>query len=619
MRLTASGTIEGLSRRRHFWLLVFDSTVWVVAVAFAAVARMDFQFGSVQWGPTMAVAAIAAVLFAAVAWVTRLHDGRSPLGSLDETIRLAASAICVGVAVYLANLLLLHLVPRSVPLIATLGAVVAMAWGRALVRAIRENASLADQAGRGQPVLVIGAGSGGRQLVKSMRRDPASRWSPVGVLDDDRHKRHLHIDGVPVIGPVSDLVAAAAATGVSTVVVAIPSASAELLRDISARATDARLTVKILPGVNELLGGRVGIQDVRDINIPDLLGRRQIDTDVASIAGYLTGQRVLVTGAGGSIGSELCRQISRWEPAHLIMLDRDESALHAVQLSIEGRALLDSHDIVLADIRDRDRIMEIFTERRPQVVFHAAALKHLPMLEQYPAEAVKTNIWGTQTVLEAAAAAGVERFVNISTDKAANPTSVLGYSKRIAEGLTAAMAERATGTYLSVRFGNVLGSRGSVLTAFAAQIAAGGPVTVTHPDVTRYFMTVDEAVQLVIQAAVLGRAGEALVLDMGEPVRIDAMARQLIELAQQPIEIVYTGLREGEKMDEELFSTGERAIRSDHPLIAHVEVPPTTSVGLRSSHSGHQAASVIRTLQERCHSMAETTKGMNRHDGLLTG
>ena len=573
MRLTASRAIEGLSRRRHFWLLVFDSVVWIVAVAFAAVARMDFQFGSVEWGPTMAIAAITAILFAAVAWVTRLHDGRSPLGSLDETIRLAASAICVGVAVYLANLLVLHLVPRSVPLIATLCAVVTMAWGRALVRAIRENAILVDRTRPGQPVLVVGAGSGGRQLVKSMRRDPASRWSPVGILDDDRHKRHLQIDGVPVIGPISDLPAAADAAGASTVVVAIPSASAELLRDISARAADAHLTVKILPGVNELLGGRVGIQDVRDINIPDLLGRRQIDTDVASIAGYLTGQRVLVTGAGGSIGSELCRQISRWNPAHLIMLDRDESALHAVQLSIEGRALLDSHDIVLADIRDRERIFEIFTERRPQVVFHAAALKHLPMLEQYPAEAVKTNIWGTQTVLEAAEATGVERFVNISTDKAANPTSVLGYSKRIAEGLTAAMAQRAGGTYLSVRFGNVLGSRGSVLTAFAAQIAAGGPVTVTHPDVTRYFMTVDEAVQLVIQAAVLGHGGEALVLDMGEPVRIDAMARQLIAISRKDIPIIYTGLRVGEKMNECLLAEGETDVRPLHPLVSHILVP----------------------------------------------
>ncbi|HVK44392.1 MAG TPA: nucleoside-diphosphate sugar epimerase/dehydratase, partial [Micropruina sp.] len=603
MRLTASTAIEGMSRRRHFWLLVFDSTVWILAVAFAALARMDFQFASVRWSPTMLIAGITVVLFAIVAWVTRLHDGRSPLGSLDETIRLAAAALCVGVAVYLANLLFLQLVPRSVPLIATVCAVVAMAWGRALVRAIRENSTIGDPAGRGQPVLVIGAGSGGRQLVKAMRRDPASRWSPVGILDDDRHLRHLRIDGVPVIGPISELADAAVRSDASTVVVAIPSAPAELLREISATATDAGLTVKVLPGVNELLGGRVGIQDVRDINIPDLLGRRQIDTDVASIAGYLTGQRVLVTGAGGSIGSELCRQISRWNPAHLIMLDRDESALHAVQLSIEGRALLDSHDIVLADIRDRERIIELFRERRPQVVFHAAALKHLPMLEQYPAEAVKTNIWGTQTVLEAAEAANVERFVNISTDKAANPTSVLGYSKRVAEGLTAAMAERASGTYLSVRFGNVLGSRGSVLTAFAAQIAAGGPVTVTHPDVTRYFMTVDEAVQLVIQAAVLGQDGEALVLDMGKPVWIDAMARQLIELAHKPIQIEYTGLRVGEKLHEELLAPDEPDNRPNHPLVSQVRVPQVQSGALHLRTTLQDTQQAIEQLRLLCEAM----------------
>lgn len=573
MHRNVSGLIARMSSHRHFWLLLFDSTVWVLAVGFAAVARMDFQFAQVGWPSTMELAAICVVTFAIVGWNSRLHEGRAPLGSLDETIRLASAVLCVGVAVYLANLLFLHLVPRSVPLIATLVAVIVMAWGRALVRAVRDNWSITDTAGRGQPVLVIGAGDGGRQLIRSMRRDPSSRWSPVGILDDDRHKRHLRIDGVPVLGTIADLSTLAREREVSTVVVAIPSAPASLLQDISNRAGDAHLSVKILPGVEDLLGGRAGIKDVRDINIPDLLGRRQIDTDVAAIAGYLTDQRVLVTGAGGSIGSELCRQISRWSPAHLIMLDRDESALHAVQLSIEGRALLDSSDIVLADIRDRDRIMDIFREHRPQVVFHAAALKHLPMLEQYPAEAVKTNIWGTQTVLEAAAAVDVERFVNISTDKAANPVSVLGYSKRIAEGLTAAMAARATGTYLSVRFGNVLGSRGSVLTAFAAQIAAGGPVTVTHPDVTRYFMTVDEAVQLVIQAAVLGHDGEALVLDMGEPVRIEAVARQLIELSRRDIAIEFTGLREGEKLHEVLLAEGEPDYRPRHRLVSHVPVP----------------------------------------------
>ena len=603
--LTGIAVIDRLSRRRHFWLMTFDACVWIFAVAFAALARLDFDPSNVHWGVTLAAGVTAAALFTLIAWPARLHDGRATMGSLEEMIQLGAAALGAGVTVYFVNLFATVMwpagpyLPRSVPLIATLCAILVMAWGRAMVRAIRENAATPHgESHLGQPVLVIGAGDGGKQLIKSMHRDPTSRWYPVGILDDDPHNRYLRIDGVPVIGKSHELVAMAERTGVSTVVVAIPSADAAFLRDISGAAAEAGVAVKVLPGVNELLHGRVGIKDVRDIDLPDLLGRRQIDTDIASIAGYLTGQRVLVTGAGGSIGSELCRQISRWSPAELIMLDRDESALHGVQLSIEHRALLDSPDVVLADIRDGDRIREIFEQRRPQVVFHAAALKHLPMLEQYPAEAVKTNIWGTLTVLEAARDAGVERFVNISTDKAANPISVLGYSKRIAEGLTAAVAAEAQGTFLSVRFGNVLGSRGSVLTAFASQIAAGGPVTVTHPDVTRYFMTVNEAVELVIQAAAMGSRGEALVLDMGKPVSIDEVARHLIELSGEDITVEYTGLREGEKMHEDLFSDGEPDRRPVHPLLSHVDVPKISSESIRRINSEGSYPSVIAELRE---------------------
>jgi FlaA1/EpsC-like NDP-sugar epimerase len=324
---------------------------------------------------------------------------------------------------------------------------------------------------------------------------------------------------------------------------------------------------------------------------------------VASVAGYLTGRRVLVTGAGGSIGSELCRQIHQYKPAQLIMLDRDESALHAVQLSIHGRAMLDTPDVVLADIRDAQRVLEIFERLRPEVVFHAAALKHLPMLEQYPAEAVKTNVWGTLAVLDAAKAASVHRFVNISTDKAANPVSVLGYSKRLAEGLTAAAAAETGDTFLSVRFGNVLGSRGSVLTAFTAQIEAGGPVTVTDPEVTRYFMTVQEAVQLVIQAAALGQAGEALVLDMGEPVRIDDVARRLIDMSGRCVDVVYTGLREGEKVHEELFGTGEADRRPVHPLLSHITVPAVEPAMVQAFDLWGDPRSVVETLCEACDKM----------------
>jgi len=298
-----------------------------------------------------------------------------------------------------------------------------------------------------------------------------------------------------------------------------------------------------------------------------------VRTDVALVREHIAGKRVLVTGAGGSIGAELCRQLDRFGPAELIMLDRDESALHAIQLALRGRALLDTEETVLADIRDQRRIREVFGRFRPEIVFHAAALKHLPLLEGCPAEALKSNVWGTLTVLQAAAEHGVQSFINISTDKAANPVSVLGYSKRITERLTAHMSARAGGTYLSVRFGNVLGSRGSVLTALSAQVAAGGPVTVTDPEVSRYFMLADEAVHLVLQAAVIGRGGEVLVLDMGEPVRIADIARRLVASTGRDLDIVFTGLRPGEKLTEDRLGHAETDHRPCHPLICQVPVP----------------------------------------------
>jgi FlaA1/EpsC-like NDP-sugar epimerase len=329
-----------------------------------------------------------------------------------------------------------------------------------------------------------------------------------------------------------------------------------------------------LPAYTELADGGGRIANVRDPRICELLGRSPVRTDVKATAGHFAGRRILVTGAGGSIGAELCRQLHTFAPAELIMLDRDESALHEVQLMLHGRALLDSDETVLADIRDARRVREIFRRFRPQIVFHAAALKHLPLLERYPAEAVQSNIFGTQTVLEAAAACGAESFVNISTDKAADPVSVLGYSKKIAERLTAHMAGQADGAYLSVRFGNVLGSRGSVLSALSAQVRAGGPLTVTDPEVRRYFMTADEAVQLVLQAVVVGSSGEVLILDMGQPVRIADLARRLAAQTGRQVDIVYTGLRPGEKLSESLLGTDEVDHRPRHPLVRHAKVKP---------------------------------------------
>ena len=314
---------------------------------------------------------------------------------------------------------------------------------------------------------------------------------------------------------------------------------------------------------------------MRTVDVQDLIGRRPVDTDVRSIASYVTGKRVMVTGAGGSIGSELCKQLHRFTPAALILVDRDESALHATELEIYGRALLDGPTTVLVDIRDDAALDAVFDQHRPEVVFHAAALKHLTLLERFPAEAVKSNVMGTLRVLDAAYRYGAAHFVNISTDKAANPTSVLGRSKRLAEQLTSYYSTRREGTrYLSVRFGNVLGSRGSVVHTFYSQLESGGPLTVTDPDVSRFFMTIPEACQLVIQAGAIGSPGEALVLDMGEPVKIVDVARRMVAMSGKDVDIVFTGLREGEKLREELLGDGESGERPLHPLISHVQVPP---------------------------------------------
>ncbi len=361
--------------------------------------------------------------------------------------------------------------------------------------------------------------------------------------------------------------------GAEILIFAIARADAALIRKVSDDADAAGLRLLVLPLLADILEGHAQLGDLRDVSIDDIIGRHPIDTELESIASFITDKRVLVTGAGGSIGSELCRQLVRFSPAEIIMLDRDETGLQGSQIALFGHGLLDTKEVVLADIRDADTIEEIFLNRRPEIVFHAAALKHLPMLEQYPNEAWQTNVLGTLNVLNAAKAAGVATFVNISTDKAANPTSILGHSKRLGEKLTAWFAGDTKMSYLSVRFGNVIGSRGSMLPTFTSQIEAGGPLTLTHPDVTRYFMTIPEACQLVIQAGAIGSPGEVLILDMGEPVRIMDVAERMIAKSGREIGIVITGLRHGEKLHEELVGLGENDERPIHPKISHTGVP----------------------------------------------
>lgn len=560
-----------LWRLRWVGLLSADLVIWGFAVQVATIARYEGATALIDQRLLLAGAALAGSLHVSLGLLLRLYHGRYAVGSADELTALAIAIAGASLGLFAVSAVMPdRLAPLSVPFI---GAAIAFLLMLGLRLALRRTHEGAVRPRQGEPTIIFGAGEAGQQLIRSMLHDPQSPFLPVGLLDDDPAKRHSRIHRVRMLGNRHAIESAAARTGATILVVAIPIADAALVRDVSGLAVAAGLTVKVLPGISELLSSHVGIRDVRDIDLADVLGRRQIETDLGAIADYLYNKRVLITGAGGSIGAELCRQVHLFGPAELIMLDRDESALHAVQLNLYGRSEMGSGDVVLADIRDAQAVSRVFAQKRPHVVFHAAALKHVNMLETFPEEAWKTNVLGTRNVLEASTDVDVECFINISTDKAANPANVLGRSKRVAEKLTARYALDNGGTFLSVRFGNVLGSRGSVLTTFAAQIARGGPVTVTDPGVTRYFMTIEEAVQLVIQAGALGQRGETLVLDMGQPILIADVARQLIAMSHRPVDLVFTGLRPGEKLHEDLFDKTEYGRRPHHPLISHVRVP----------------------------------------------
>ncbi|MFV0306175.1 MAG: polysaccharide biosynthesis protein [Desertimonas sp.] len=589
--------------KRAFPLLQFgvDALAWAPAIALTAVLRYDLRVGPVNEFGVIRTAAVAAVLQAVVGLGLGLYRRRYHYGSLEEVRVVATSVAVVAMALSAAVWLMGggRVVPMSVPVLSGFVALVIMAVARFAARLI-EDQHLRPPVDGSQPIVIVGAGRPTRQLVRTLLTTPDSPYRPVALLDDDPARARTQVAGLRVEGRGADVVAVARRYGATSVLVAAPDLAGEALTVAASAWMEAGMRVLVVPPLATVVG-ELHAADIRPLTIADLLGRREAEVDVAAIAGFVTGRRVLVTGAGGSIGSELCRQLGRYSPASLVMLDRDESGLHGTQLSIEGRALLDSPALVLADIRDRDRMFEVFHQHRPEVVFHAAALKHLPLLELNPLEGWKTNVVGTANVLDAAVANGVDQLVNISTDKAADPTSVLGFTKRLSERMTAAVAVESGNRYVSVRFGNVLGSKGSMLGTFERQIANGGPVTVTHPDVTRYFMTTEEAVALTIQAAAIGEGGEALVLDMGEPVRIDDIARRLIHQAGDGIEVVYTGLRPGEKLHEVLVGAGEVGTRPHHSLISHVDVPPLSYETLRDACSVEGRLSLsVATLELAC-------------------
>ncbi|WP_414586031.1 polysaccharide biosynthesis protein [Scytonema sp. PCC 10023] len=435
-------------------------------------------------------------------------------------------------------------------------------------------------------VLIVGAGSAGVSLVQEMQTNPQLGFYPVAFIDDNPEKLNAHIRGIPVVGDRHQIPDVVKSLQIQKVIIAMPTVAGRVIREIVDICKVTGIHTSTLPGIHEILNGRVRLDSIRDVRIEDLLRREPVQTEIERVSGFLKGKKVLITGAGGSIGSELCRQIFQCCPAEMMLVGHGENSVFNIQQELEQLVQSIKNDgkaqehiprlsEFIADIRCYERLKHAFAKFQPDVIFHAAAHKHVPLMELNPPEAITNNVIGTKNLLELAQQYDVKNFVMISTDKAVNPTNVMGASKRVAEMLVLKAARDSGKPYVAVRFGNVLGSRGSVVPTFKKQIAAGGPVTVTHPDIRRYFMTIPEAVQLVLQATVVAHGGEVLMLNMGEPVKIVDLAKELIHLSgyevNKDIEIVFTGLRPGEKLFEELFITGEEYELTEHEKLLLVK------------------------------------------------
>lgn len=459
--------------------------------------------------------------------------------------------------------------PRSVHVIAWFFNTAAVGGSRFLLR-LRADGSRRNSS-TGQRTLILGAGDGGRMLMREIARHPELDCQPIGFLDDDPHKVGLMVAGIPVLAPQARLEEIVATQGISQVIIAMPSASSAKIKELTQRCVALGIKPKLVPGLYRVLNGGITISSLRTVEIADLLPRPEIKTDLAGIQDYVHGQSVLITGAGGSIGSELARQVAHFGADKLLLLGHGENSIYQIHRELQREFPGINLIPVIADVQDKQRINNIFAQYRPQVVFHAAAHKHVPLMEQNPTEAIKNNVFGTKNLAEAADRFQAERFVLVSTDKAVNPTSVMGATKRFAEMIVQGINITSATRYVAVRFGNVLGSRGSVVPLFQEQIANGGPVTVTHPEMTRYFMTIPEAVSLVIQAGAMADGGEVFVLDMGEPVKIVDLAHDLITLSglkpEKNIKIEFIGTRPGEKLYEELLTAEEGTDTTQHQRI----------------------------------------------------
>jgi len=505
-------------------------------------------------------------------YIFKLYTSIWRYASIEELLSVIV-AVSVGSAVsFIYGVVMRNRLPLSVYFVMWAFTIMASGGLRFLRRVIMHFEGMQALSGKkGKSILIFGAGDAGAIVAKEMKKHPELGYIPVAFVDDDKSKKGKYIQGIPIVGDRNDLQDIVEEMAIDEILIAIPSADKEERAEIIRLCSQTGCKLKTLPGIYELIGGKVTISQIRDVEIEDLLGREPVELNIDEIADYLKDKIVLVTGGGGSIGSELCRQIARFNPKKLLILDIYENGAYNLSMELKSQYKDLDQDVIIASIRERERLREIFKKYKPNVVFHAAAHKHVPLMEANPKEAIKNNILGTLNVVRCADEFGVEKFVLISTDKAVNPTNIMGATKRFAEMIIQAYDKVSKTEYVAVRFGNVLGSSGSVIPLFKEQIKKGGPVTVTHPEINRYFMTIPEAAQLVIQAGAMAEGGEIFVLDMGKPVKIVDLARQLIRLSgfepDKDIKIEFTGLRPGEKLYEELLMNEEGLKKTKHKKI----------------------------------------------------
>jgi len=546
----------------------FDAIFVVLAFGVVLVLRFDGAVPERYWKQFVTTLPLIILVALAMNWLWGLYGQLWKHASVLEARRIILSTTSTATILTVVMVAGTRLIPLSVVGLGCLLYTLLAGATRFQSRLFALNRNQGDQPGL--RVVVLGAGWSGASLVREMLRDPRAGLIPIAMLDDDPRTHGRRCMGVPVFGSISALPRIAAETPVHQAVLAVADPPVELVRRAANLAETADIPLRVLRGVAELVQGRITLRDVREVRIEDLLGREQVVTDLDTVHQLLCGRRILVTGAGGSIGSEIARQVAEADPASLLVLDHDETHLHELCAGLTGPESQQRTVQLLADIRDRGVVRRLFENYRPEIVFHAAAHKHVPVLEQFPAEAVRTNVLGTVNVVDAAIATGVRHLVFISTDKAVNPSCVMGASKKLGEQIV--MAKSPVGCRFSaVRFGNVLGSRGSVIPTFMRQINGGGPVTVTDPRMTRFFMSIREAVQLVLQAAAMSEGRDVFVLEMGEQVRIMDLARRMIRLAGRrvgdDVQIQVSGVRPGEKLVEELSALDESLEPTEHPAI----------------------------------------------------